>query len=268
MASDSIVLPRPRRHPLALGMILALGGGAAAISLAALSHGTALPMVIRDLIHWTPYLAQGFLMNIAISLWAMGFGTILGLVVAVGELSRAPLIRLPSLTYVGIFRNAPLLALVFAISYALPFEIKIAGSYVQIPDWIKAAVALMLPAAAHIAEIFRGAIQSIPHTQWESAASLGFGRTATLRWIILPQCVKRSLPPWMNLYSTITMATSLASLAGVNDVLHAANAASQTVHRTDFTIAVFPLVLICFFLYCHPIARLTRRLERRFTQKG
>lgn len=261
MASDTQVLrPARLRDPLTLTAGIVMAG----VLLTVLPHDLPLPELVRQLLHWTPFLAEGFAMNVLISLWAMGLGTVLGLVIAVAELSPYRLLRWPALSYVGIFRNAPLLVLIFAASYALPFEVKLFGTYVQFPDWVKAALGLMLPASAHIAEIFRGAIQSIPHTQWESAASLGFGRGQTLRWIILPQCLKRALPPWMNLYSTIAMGTSLASLAGVNDLLHAANSASQSVHRTDFTIAVFPLVLLCFFAYCYPISRLTRRLERRF----
>lgn len=261
MASESQLLrPARLRDPLTItsGIVIAV------ILLAVIPHDLPLPVVLAQLLHWGPFLAEGFGMNILISAWAMVAGTLLGLLIAVAELSHRRIFRWPALTYVGVFRNAPLLVLIFAASYALPFEVKLFGTYVQFPDWVKATMGLTLPASAHLAEIFRGAIQSIAHAQWESASALAFGRGQTLRWIILPQCLKRALPPWMNLYSTITMGTSLASLAGVNDLLHAANSASQTVQRIDFTIAVFPLVLLCFFAYCYPISRLTRRLERRF----
>jgi polar amino acid transport system permease protein len=231
---------------------------------AILAAGWTTPPVVGLLIQWAPFFGQAFLLNILISVVAIGLGTACGLLLGAAELSSTRLLSVPAMAFVGVFRNAPLLVLVFAASYALPFEIKIAGTYIAFPDWLKATLALTLPAAAHIAEIFRGAILSIPRAQWESASALAFSRRQTLRWIILPQCLKRSLPPWMNLYSTITMGTSLASLAGVGDLLHAANSASQTVHRTDFTIAVFPLVLLAFFLYCYPISRFTRWLERRF----
>ncbi len=126
-------------------------------------------------------------------------------------------------------------------------------------------VGLAIPASAHIAEIVRGAIQSIPTAQWESAGSLGFTRLQTLRWIILPQCLRRTLPAWMNLYASIAMGSALASLVGVGELLHAATDASTSVRRTDFTIAVYLTVLVSFFAYCYPISRLTQRLERRFS---
>ena len=72
---------------------------------------------------------------------------------------------------------------------------------------------------ANVAEIVRGAVQSIPTAQWEAAASLAFTRRQTMWMIILPQCVKRMLPPWMNLYAILTMATVLASIVGVNEMM-------------------------------------------------
>jgi polar amino acid transport system permease protein len=264
MASESLTLAPLRAAPRRWFVSPAALALAVVTPLAVVLAWPHPPDVLRLLWLWLPYFLEAFLLNILISVVAIGLGTLAGLFLAAAELSSFRLLRFAAAAFVGVFRNAPLLVLVFAASFALPFEIKVFGVYLQFPDWVKAAAALTLPAAAHIAEIFRGAIQSIPSAQWESATSLAFNRSQSLRWIILPQCIKRALPPWMNLYSTITMGTSLASLAGVDDLLHAANNASQAVHSTDFTIAVFPLVLLCFFLYCYPISRLTSRLERRF----
>ena len=121
-----------------------------------------------------------------------------------------------------------------------------------------------MPASAYVAEITRGAILSIPTTQWEAAKGLGFARSEALRWIILPQCLRRSLPPWMNVAASITMGTALASLVGVHELLHAATDASTAVRRLDFTIIAYLVVMAAFFLLCYPISRLTRRLEGRF----
>lgn len=223
------------------------------------------PALGKRIIEWLPYLANGFVLNILISLVAVAIGTFTGLVI--GALEIAPLmpLRAVAVTYVQIFRNAPHLVLIFATTYIFPFEIDVFGLAIAFPDWIKATIGLAIPASAHIAEITRGAIQSIPTAQWEAAEGLGFSRIQTLKWIILPQCVARSLPPWMNLYASITMGTALASLVGVGELLHAATDASTAVRRTDFTIVVYVTVLIAFFLYCWPVARFTRFLERRFS---
>ena len=122
---------------------------------------------------------------------------------------------------------------------------------------------LALPATANVAEIFRGAIGGIPSAQWEAAAQLGLRRSQAYRWVILPQCLRRMLPPWMNLYAVITMGTALASLVGVKDLLDTAQIASSTVNRVDFTVAVYFLTLLLFFLYCYPISRFTQYLEKK-----
>ncbi|NNH41893.1 amino acid ABC transporter permease [Rhizobium laguerreae] len=218
----------------------------------------------RELLEWVPYLASGFGMNILIALCAMALGTLVGVLFGILELVPYRLLRYPVVAYVQIFRNAPHLVLIFATTYIFPFEIVVFGNYLPFPDWVKAVIGLAIPASAYVAEITRGAILSIPTTQWEAAKGLGFSRNQALRWIILPQCLRRSLPPWMNVAASITMGTALASLVGVHELLHAATDASTAVRRLDFTAIAYIVVMAAFFTLCYPIARLTRRLERRF----
>jgi polar amino acid transport system permease protein len=222
------------------------------------------PTVLGHLVEWAPALGAGLLANIRISIAAIGLGTIAGLVIGALQLSPAAPLRAASRCYVAVFRNAPMLVLIYFASYVFPFELKIGGHYVAFPDWIKVTIGLALPASANVAEIFRGAIGSIPAAQWEAAASLAFRRSQIFRWVVLPQCVKRMLPPWMNLYASITMATSLASLVGVHDLLDTAQIASTTVNRIDFTVTIYLATLALFFIYCYPISRLTQRLERKY----
>lgn len=221
----------------------------------------------RELAGWLPHLGAGFAMNVLISVLAMTMATFGG--VALGAMELAPLraVRAPAVAYVQLFRNAPHLVLIFGTTYIFPFEIVVAGHYVPFPDWLKAVFGLAIPASAHVAELTRGAIQSIPTTQWEAAQGLGMSRVQALRWIILPQCVRRALPPWMNLYASITMGTALASLVGVHELLHAATDASTAVRRVDFTIVIYVAVLAAFFAFCYPVSRLTQRLERRFASR-
>jgi len=210
---------------------------------------------------WLPALGKAMLINIGIS--AIAIGTLAGLVLGALTLSRLGIARVAARTYVQVFRNAPLLVLIYFSTYVFPFEIRLGHASLPFPDWFKVTLGLALPASANFAEIFRGAIQSIPHAQWDAARSLGFSRVQVFRWIILPQCASRMLPPWMNLYASIAMATALASLVGVHDLLDTAQVASNTVARADFTVVVYFTVLGLFFAYCYPIARFTRLLERR-----
>lgn len=215
-----------------------------------------------SLVQWSPALAHGFAINILISFAAIVTGTVLGLLVGVlamppgitGRLARA---------WIVVFRNAPWLVLIYFTTYVFPFEVHFFGAVLPFPDWLKVTLALALPASANIAEVFRGAIRSIPSAQWEAAASLAFSRRQVLFTIILPQCARRILPPWMNVYAIITMGTALSSLVGIHDLLDTAQIASSTVARSPFTVVTYLVTLIVFFLYCAPIAWLTRWLERR-----
>ncbi|WP_454690717.1 amino acid ABC transporter permease [Achromobacter aloeverae] len=239
--------------------VLALLAGAGA----ALDAAGALPDVLRYLWRWSPALLLGLGVNVGLSALAMALGTVLGLFV--GALSLSPLraVRALARGYVQVFRNAPILVLIYFTTYVFPFELRLFSWSVEFPDWIKVVVGLALPASANVAEIFRGAVQSIPGAQWEAAQSLAFRRWQIFRMIVLPQCVRRMLPPWMNLYASITMSTALASLVGVHDLVDTATVASNTVARTDFTICVYFTMLALFFAYCYPISRWTRRLEAR-----
>jgi polar amino acid transport system permease protein len=162
------------------------------------------------------------------------------------------------------FRNAPWLVLLFFCMFLLPFEFTVAGVTVPFPDWIKAVIGLSLPVMANVSEIVRGAVQSIPSGQWEAAESLGYARRQIIWRIILPQCIKRMLPPWMNLYAILTMATVLASIVGVSEMMTQAARVLAAENRADLLLTIYGFVLICFFLYCYPIALLTRRLEAQF----
>jgi len=250
-------LLRHLRNPWLIAALAAL-----AVVLTWNATGTT-PAAFTHLWRWLPALLRGLWVNIEISVLAVAIGTAVGLVVGALSLSPVHAVRVVMRCYVQVFRNAPILVLIYFTTYVFPFEVSIVQWTFPFPDWVKVVLGLALPTSANVAEIFRGAIQSIPSAQWEAAQSLAFKRNQIFRLVVLPQCVRRMLPPWMNLYASITMSTSLASLVGVHDVVDTAQIASNTVARTDFTILVYFTLLVLFFAYCYPIARATRALEKR-----
>ena len=219
------------------------------------------------LLKWTPLLLKAFLFNLLISFFAMLIGTAAGVVLGFARISLHGPVRGTSWMVVQFFRNAPWLVLLFFVMFLLPFEIHVGGSTVPLPDWIKATFGLALPIMANVAEIVRGAVQSIPTAQWEAARSLAFSRRQTLWKIILPQCIKRMLPPWMNWYAILTMATTLASIVGVSEVMTITGRITNAEGRTDLLIPIYSYVLLWFFLYCYPIALWTKRLEVRYAER-
>ena len=119
-----------------------------------------------------------------------------------------------------LFRNSPWLVILFIVLLAFPFEVVIFGEVFYFPDWVKAVIGLSLPVMANISEIVRGAVNSVPDGQWEASESLAFSRQQTLWRIIMPQIFKRMIPPWMNWYAILTMATPLCVAFGGRGTYH------------------------------------------------
>jgi polar amino acid transport system permease protein len=218
---------------------------------------------------WMPFLiTKGFLFNVLISFLCLVIGTGAGVVLGLGQISQRRFIRAVSWLITQLFRNSPWLVILFIVMLALPYEMTIFGEVYYYPAWIKAVLGLSLPVMANISEIVRGAIRSVPNTQWEASEALAFTRNQTLWRIILPQCFKRMIPPWMNWYAILTMATPLVSILGVDDVVNLTRQAIVAENnRPELLMPFFGFVLILFFAYCYPIARLTLRLERKFAVK-
>ncbi|RWR28428.1 amino acid ABC transporter permease [Sinirhodobacter populi] len=238
-------------------------------ALAIAQSGVAAEGAFDKLIRWAPFLfTQGFLFNVLISVLAMALGTIVGAFVGLGMIARSKGLRAVMQVYVTFFRNAPWLVLLFIVLLAFPFQITLFGVTMPLPGWVKTVIGLALPVSANVAEVVRGAVQSVPSAQWEAAESLAFSRRQTIWQIILPQCVKRMLPPWMNWYAIVTMSTPLCSLMGVGEIISLTRQAMEAEgNAPELLMPFYGFALLLFLLYCYPIARLTRRLERRFAVK-
>lgn len=224
---------------------------------------------LEALWRWMPFLLQrGFLFTVIISVLTMAFGTVLGVFLGLGQISLFRPVRIASYWITQIFRNSPWLVLLFIVMLSFPFQITVFGFRIPVPDWSKAVIGLSLPVMANISEIVRGAIASVPSAQWEASESLAFSRRQTLFQIILPQCIKRMIPPWMNWYAILTMATPIVSILGVEEVLNLTRQAIEAENnRPELLVPFYGFLLLIFFLYCYPIARVTVWLERKFALK-
>jgi len=220
----------------------------------------------QTLLIWMPFILKGFLLNLLMSFLAIGIATILGILLGLLQISKSGILRWPAHLFTHVFRNSPWLVILFMIMYLLPFEMRLPwGGVLVLPDWLKATVAFSLPVMANIAEILRGAVASIPRGQWESAESLAFTYRQTLWMIILPQCVKRMIPAWMNWYALLALATPMASLLGVSEAVGNAQAAMTAAgSRPELLIPFYLFLMLLFFIYIYPIAIWTRRLERKY----
>ena len=251
-------------QPWTLGLLVMVAVLWPAASLA--QGGYTAAQAMDALWRWLPLLVtKGFALNIAISFLTMAIGTFAGVLLGLWQISPIPAVRRTAWFITQLFRNSPWLVLLFIVMLAFPFEITIGSTVIPIPDWMKAVFGLSLPIMANISEIVRGAIQSVPTGQWEAAESLAYSRQQTLWKIILPQCFKRMIPPWMNWYAILTMATPLVSLLGVEEIVTLSRQAMEAEdNHPELLIPFFGFCLVIFFVYCYPIARWTLSLERRF----
>ena len=164
----------------------------------------------------------------------------LGLALALLRLSSVRAASTAVAGYIWLMRGTPLMLQMLFIYFALPF-VPVIG--IRLPDFPAAIVAFVLNYAAYFAEIFRAGIQSIGKGQYEAAQVLGLSRAQTMRRIILPQMVKRILPPMSNETITLVKDTSLIYVLAMNDLLRAARGIVQR----DFTTMSF-VVAAAFYL--------------------
>ena len=218
---------------------------------------------------WMPFLiTKGFALNLLISFLTMLVGSLAGVWLGLWQISPNRWVRKFAWAMTQAFRNSPWLVLLFIVMLAFPFKVELGPVTINIPDWVKAVFGLSLPIMANISEVVRGAIVSVPTAQWEAAESLAYSRRQTLWRIILPQCFKRMIPPWMNWYAILAMATPLVSLLGVEEVVTLSRQAMESEdNHPELLMPFYGFCLVIFFIYCYPIARWTIALEKRFAVK-
>ena len=264
---------RLNMQPRHLLWVLAIFIVAAVTAQAATTDGLINP--VDAMIKWAPFILwgpegqlTGFALNLIISFFAMLFGTVAGTALGLMQISLLLPVRRGSWFVTQFFRNSPWLVLLFTIMLLFPFEIDLGFVVIPIPDWMKAVIGFSLPVMANISEVVRGAVISLPSGQWESAESLAFTRRQTLWMIILPQCVKRMIPPWINWYCILAMATPIASIMGVEEsVTFTAQALNAEGDRPELIPIFYGFLLVIHFIYTYPIARWSIRLEKKFAVK-
>ena len=179
------------------------------------------------------------------------FSSILGMFVAFGRMSKYAIIRIPIQVFLLIMRGTPLI-LQLMFFYFAPYYIFAA----TLPRFWAAILEFTLNYSAYIAEIYRSGIESIPVGQYEAATVLGFGKAETFFKIILPQVVKRIIPPMSNELMTLVKDTALAQVIGVAEIFKLAGATMSSQFSTVPLIVagVFYLIMnavverFCFYL--------------------
>jgi len=170
-----------------------------------------------DLIQFIPRLLKGTVITVELTLVAIVFGLLLGLLIALGRLSENAVINKFCWIYIWFFRGTPLLMQLFFFYYAFPlfFNPPLKG----LTATVAAFIAFSLNSAAYLAEIIRAAIQSIDKGQMEAAKALGMNYGQAMRKIIVPQSYRRLIPPIGNEFIMLLKDTSLVSVIAMTDLM-------------------------------------------------
>ena len=189
-------------------------------------------------------------------------GVVLGTLLTIHFFPSRALIRF----YIEVWRGLPIIVTIFIVFFVFP----VAGHQFEFDPFTSATIGLSLWGSAQIAEATRGAVQSIPREQHEAAAALGFGWLGRHVFVILPQALRRLIPPLVSLLVGIIQNTTLASVIGASELLYTGK---QQVERITapppagigeiHAVEIYGAVMVVFFLISFPLTRLAIVLERR-----
>ncbi|MCS6903290.1 MAG: amino acid ABC transporter permease [Candidatus Bipolaricaulota bacterium] len=206
-----------------------------------------------------PLLGEGVLVTMTLTISLLGVGLLLGIPVALGQAYGPRPVRLLMSSYERFFRAMPILVLLIVCFYGLGFW----GIYV--PAFGTAVVVFGLHSSAYQSQIFRGAIQAIKEGQLLAARALGMSRLQAIRYIVLPQALRLSLPGWSNEYSGVLKDTSFVFAIGVTELTRQG---WQIAMRTREIFLVFITVAVIYLILTYLGTWLLERIERRLSVPG
>jgi len=199
------------------------------------------------------YILKGCILTLEIYAITALFSVPLAVLLALGKVSKNKVLRNALGVYAWIFRGTPLLLQLFFFYYGLT----IFG--ISLSPMTAAGLTFVLNYAASLMEIFRAGIESIEKGQYEAAKALNMNYWQTMRRIILPQTVKRVLPPTCNEAINLVKDTALVTVIGMGDLLRAA----KEIFTRDFTVVPFVIAAVVYLLMTSVIVSLFRKLERK-----
>ena len=202
-----------------------------------------------------PAIAGGFQVTLSLFFIVIILSVPGGLLLALLRLSTNRVVTTIVDAYVYVMRGTPLMLQILLIYYGLPFMI----DGFELTDMTAAVLSFVLNYIAYLCEIFRSGIQSVPKGQYEGAKVLGFTYVQTMYKIILPQVIKRVLPPLANETITLLKDTSLVYVLAMNDILRI----TRSIVQRDFDITAFIVAGVFYLAMTFALTKLYQYLERR-----
>ena len=213
--------------------------------------------LLEYMLQIAPAIAGGFQVTLSLFFIVIILSVPGGLLLALLRLSTNRVVTTIVDAYVYVMRGTPLMLQILLIYYGLPFMI----DGFELTDMTAAVLSFVLNYIAYLCEIFRSGIQSIPKGQYEGAKVLGFTYVQTMYKIILPQVIKRVLPPLANETITLLKDTSLVYVLAMNDILRI----TRSIVQRDFDITAFIVAGVFYLAMTFVLTKLYQYLERRMT---
>lgn len=193
------------------------------------------------------FLLGGLGLTVGLSLLSMGAGLVLGMLVSFARLASWRPLRAIASLYTDFLRGTPLLVQILWIYYSLPILTGVVFS-----PFVSAAIALTLNLSAFISEVYRAGIQSIGRGQREAALALGMSQWQAMRRVILPQSIRRVLPPLGSIWVSLFKDTAIVSVIAVPELMYRGKVLSIETYRP---VEIYTVVAIIYFLVTYPQAR-------------
>ncbi|HCC38097.1 MAG TPA: ABC transporter permease [Treponema sp.] len=213
---------------------------------------------LEKIITWIPILLGGARVTISLTVLAVSAGLILSLFLALGKMSKNPLINKSCGAYIFFFRGTPLLMQLFFIYYALPM---VTPALTINNRFLAAFIAYTLNSAAYCAEIIRAAIQSIDKGQFEASRALGLSYAQTMRLVIVPQSIRRLIPPVGNEFIMMLKDASLVSMIALVDITKA----TRNIEGSTRSALVYIPAMILYLIITAVFTFLFHKLEKKYS---
>jgi len=206
----------------------------------------------------------GLSVTLILAIFGIGFAFPLGVLLALGRRSRLPVIRAVSVLYIEIVRGVPLITVLFMASIMFALFMP---EGLRVEQLLRAQVAIILFIAAYLAEAVRGGLQAVPRGQYEAAEALGLSYWRTMGLIVLPQALKISIPPIVNIFISVFKDTSLVVIIGIYDFAYAVKKSVETdISWKKYFIEAFLFSIVVYWIYCYAMSRYSQWLEREFAR--
>ena len=207
----------------------------------------------------------GLILTLLLATFGSALAFPLAIVLALGRRSKLPAVRYISIGYIELIRGVPLISLLFMASVMLPLFLP---TGVNIDKLLRAQIAIVLFAAAYLAEVIRGGLQAIPGHQYEAAEALGLGYWNRTFYVILPQALRISIPPLVNTFIGLFKDTSLVVIIGLFDLLTSLKVSLQEPAWSGFGVEAYLFAALLYFMFCWAMSQYSQGLERDLDRSG